>query len=52
MKFRLKVKMSKRNWKTGIVVYNTIDEAKERQTELKIVGIDSIIVDEFGGKLV
>lgn len=51
MKFRLKVKVTKRTWKTGINVYNTIEEAKNRQAELKMTGIESIIVDEFGGKL-
>ena len=52
MKFRLKVQVSKRKWKTGIVIYNTIGEAQARQSELKSVhGINSIIVDELGGKI-
>lgn len=51
MKFRLKVKVSKKMWKTGIMVYNTLEDARMRQAELKLVGIDSTIVDEFGGKL-
>lgn len=51
MKYRLNVKVSKRMWKIGLPVYNTIEEAKERQAELRMVGIDSIIVDELGGKL-
>lgn len=51
MKFRLKVQVTKKMWKTGIKVYNTIEDAKVRQEELKLVGINSIIVDELGGKL-
>lgn len=51
MKYRLNVKINKRMWKLGIVVYNTILEAQIRQEELRLVGITSKIVDEFGGKL-
>ena len=52
MKYRLKVQMAKRKWKTGIVTYNTISEAEARQKELKSIhGINSIIVDELGGKI-
>lgn len=52
MKFRLKVQVSKREWKTGIVVYDTFEEAQTRQKKLKSVhNINSIIVDEFGGQL-
>lgn len=51
MKYRLNVKVNKRMWKLGIVVYNTILEAQIRQEELRLVGITSKIVDEFGGKL-
>lgn len=52
MKFRLKVQVSKRKWKTGIVVYNSYNEAKARQEELKNNhNINSIIIDELGGKL-
>lgn len=51
MKYRLKVRMSKRIWKLGIVVYNTIEEARMRQAEMKLVGIDSIIVNELGDKI-
>lgn len=51
MKFRLKVKMTKRTWKLGIKVYNSVEEAEARKAELKAIGIESIIVDEFGGKL-
>ena len=35
MKFRLKVQVTKREWKTGIVVYDTLEEAKTRQKNLK-----------------
>lgn len=51
MKYRLKVRVSKKMWKTGLVVYNTHEEAETRRKELKIHGIESIIVDEFGGQL-
>lgn len=51
MKYRLNVKVNKRMWKLGIVVYNTILEAQIRQEELRLVGITSKVVDEFGGKL-
>ena len=51
MKYRMKVEALKRNWQIGIVVYNTLEEAKKRQTELQNVGISAIIVDEFGGEL-
>lgn len=51
MKYRLKVKMSKKSWKTGIVIYNSYEEAMNRKNELKTFGIDSIVVDEFGDKL-
>jgi hypothetical protein len=51
MKYRLRVKVSKRNWKTGLNVYDTMDQAKARQKELKVHGIESIIVDEFGCKI-
>ena len=51
MKFRLKVNVKGRTWKLGLNVYETYEDAIERQTELKVIGIKSIIVDEFGGKL-
>lgn len=51
MKYRLKVRVSKKVWKTGLVVYNTHEEATNRVNELKTFGIESIIVDEFGGQL-
>lgn len=51
MKYRLNVKVNKRMWKLGIVVYNTILEAQIRQEELRLIGITSKVVDEFGGKL-
>ena len=51
MKFRLRVKTSKRSWKMGIRVYNSIEEAKNRKEELKAVNITSVIVDELGNKL-
>lgn len=51
MKYRLKVKVSKKMWKTGLVIYNSYEEAMDRKNELKTFGINSIIVDEFGGQL-
>lgn len=51
MKYRLKVRVTKKMWKTGLVVYNTHEEAQNRKDELKTFGIESIIVDEFGGLL-
>ncbi len=51
MKYRLKVKVSKKMWKTGLVVYNSYEEAMNRKNELKTFGIHSIIVDELGGSL-
>ena len=51
MKYRLKVKMSKRMWKLGINTYDTIEEARMRQAEMKLVGIDSVIVNELGNKI-
>ena len=51
MKYRLKVMVSKKMWKTGLVVYNSYEEAMNRKNELKAIGINSIIVDEFGGNL-
>lgn len=52
MKCRLKVKVTKKRWKLGMVIYNSYDEAEVRQKELKDkCNIDSIIVDEFGGKI-
>lgn len=35
----------------GIRVYNSIEEARNRQEELKTVNITSVIVDELGNKL-
>lgn len=51
MKYRLNVKVNKRKWRLGIVIYDTFLEAQVRQKELRLVGITSKIVDEFGGKL-
>lgn len=52
MKYRLKVQVSKRKWKLGMVVYNSYNEAEVRQNELRSMhGINSIIVDELGNKL-
>lgn len=51
MKYRLKVKVSKKMWKTGLIIYNTYEEAMNRKNELKTFGISSIIVDELGGNL-
>lgn len=52
MKYRLKVQISKRKWKTGIVVYNSLNEAQVRQKELKeVYNINSRIVDELGANL-
>ena len=50
-KFRLKVRVSKNDWRTGLVVYNTYEEAENRKKELRAHRIESIIVDEFGGYL-
>ena len=46
MKYRLKVKYTKRTWKTGIQVYNTIEEANARVEELKKVGIISKVIED------
>lgn len=51
MKYRLNVKVNRSRWKLGIVVYNSYLEAQIRQEELKLVGITSKIVDEFGTKV-
>ena len=48
MKYRLKVKCSRRVWKLGINVYSTLEEANARVEELKKVGITAkAIVSEF-----
>lgn len=53
MKCKLKIRISKRKWKTGIVVYNSYKDAKVRQDELKNMhNIESIIVDELGNKII
>lgn len=51
MKYRLKVKVTKKMWKLGIVEYDTYLDAQIRQEELRLVGIKSIIVDHLGGKI-
>lgn len=51
MKYRLKVKMSKVRWKLGIIIYDSYENAKARQDELRSIGITSIIVDDLGGVL-
>lgn len=51
MKFRLKVKATKKMWKLGLHVYDSYEDAAKRQNELKSHGIKSVIVDELGGKL-
>lgn len=51
MKYRLRVKASKKKWATGLVVYDSYVKAKARQEELSKLGIVSVIVDEFGVKL-
>lgn len=51
MKYRLNVKIGK-SYKLSKVVYNTYLEAQIRQEELRLLGAKSIIVDEFGGKVV
>lgn len=42
--YRLKVKVNKTKWKTGIRVYDTYEKALNRQDELKGIGIVSIII--------
>lgn len=51
MKYRLSVKVNRKSWKLGIIVYDTYLDAQVRQEELRLVGITSKIVDEFGGKV-
>lgn len=51
MKYRLKVKMGKARWKLGIIIYDSYENAKARQVELRAYGITSKIVDELGGAL-
>lgn len=46
MKFRLKVKYTKRSWKTGINVYDTIEQANARVEELKKVGITAKVIED------
>ena len=49
--FRLKVKVNKMNWKLGIVIYESYLDAQIRQEELRLVGIQSKIVDSIGGDI-
>ena len=42
--YRLKVKVSKRKWKMGIVDYDSFEKAEARMYELRKIGIESIIV--------
>ena len=49
--FKLKVKVGKRKWKIGIKEYDTYLDAQIRQEELKLKGIQSIIIDDIGGKI-
>lgn len=51
MKYRLNVKVTRNRWKLGIVVYNSYLEAQIRQEELRLIGISSKVVDEFGKNL-
>lgn len=52
MRYRLKVKMGKARWKLGIIIYDTYENAKARQDELRAYGIASKIVNELGGEVV
>lgn len=42
--YRLKVKVTKRKWKIGIVDYDTYEKAEMRMLELKRIGIISVII--------
>lgn len=42
--YRLKVKVTKRKWKIGIVEYNSYEKAEKRMNELKEIGIVSTII--------
>lgn len=46
MKYRLKVKYTKRSWKLGINVYDTIEQANARVAELKRVGIAAKVIED------
>ena len=46
--YRLKVKVTRKSWKLGIVLYDTYLDAKVRQEELRLKGIKSIITDSCG----
>lgn len=51
MKYRLNVKVTKRKWMIGIVEYETYLDAQIRKEELRLIGIESIIVNHLGGKI-
>ena len=46
--YRLKVKVTKKSWKLGIVLYDTYLDAQVRQEELRLKGIKSVITDNCG----
>ena len=46
--YRLKVKVNRKTWKLGIVLYDTYLDAQVRQEELRLKGIKSIITDNCG----
>ena len=50
--YRLKVKVNKTRWMSGIITYNTYLEAQIRQEELKLVGIKSIIINSDASKII
>lgn len=51
MKYRLRVNVTSKVTKLGINVYDTFLKAQTRQLELDMIGIKSVVVDEFGGKI-
>lgn len=48
--FRLLVKQNKR-WKIGIVLYNSIEDAKGRMEELNKLGIKTKLADHIGKEI-
>ncbi len=49
--YRLKVKVNKTKWMTGIIEYNNYLNAQIRQEELRLAGIKSIIINSDGSKI-